>query len=311
MMLVMSTAILAVDLGKTGCRASLRIDGTERARADGPGAPGLAARDGVAAAQRAVTAVVREIDLRAMPFVLSVGAAGAASAPRARIEFARLLAGTPAVTAVAVTSDAVTAHAGALGGDPGVVLTAGTGAVVTAVDPTGRFTRIDGWGPLLGDEGSGGWIGLQGLRAALRGHDGRGPDTTLAAAAADQYGPLDTLPTLFGDHENHARLAAAFAPAVAAAAAADEVAAEIMGAAGHALGRAVLAAIDRGGLAAPVPYAVTGGLIELGAALWAPVDRILGGRVEYRTAHGHPIDGAALLGADTTTALEPLITRIS
>ncbi len=311
MMLVMSTAILAVDLGKTRCRASLRIDGTERARADGPGAPGLATRDGVAAAQRAVRGVLREINTRAMPFVLSVGAAGAASAPRARTEFARLLAGTPAVTAVAVTSDAVTAHAGALGGDAGVVLSAGTGAVVTAIDPTGRFARIDGWGPLLGDEGSGGWIGAQALRAALRCHDGRGPDTALAVAAAEHYGPLDMLPKLFGDHENPALFAAAFAPAVAAAARTDEVAADIVSTAGRALGRAVLAAIDRSALPAPVPYAATGGLLELGAALWAPVEHMLAGRVEHRTAHGRPIDGAALLGADTTTVLEPLVTRIS
>ncbi|MBF6174939.1 BadF/BadG/BcrA/BcrD ATPase family protein [Nocardia blacklockiae] len=307
----MTTALLAVDLGKSGCRASLRTADGEIARADGPGAPGLATADGVDAALRAIATVLGRIDGVTSPFVLSVGAAGAAAAPDARLRLARHLAELPGVAAVAVTSDAVTAHAGALGGEPGVVLAAGTGAVATAIDAAGRFTRVDGWGPLLGDEGSGGWIGVQGLRAALCCHDGRGPATALAAAAAEHYGPLDALPKLFGEHENPALLAARFAPAVAAAAATDQVAAGIMTAAAHALARAVRAAIARGGVPAPVPYAVTGGLIGLGTALWTPLDHALGTAVERRPARGHPIDGAALLGADTTTALEPLITRIS
>ncbi|MBB5911894.1 N-acetylglucosamine kinase-like BadF-type ATPase [Nocardia transvalensis] len=306
----MSNAVLAVDLGKTRCRASLRAGGGEKDSAEGPGAPGLASADGVGAAVRAIEGVLGEIDGAATDFVLSVGAAGAASAPEARDELARRLAGMRRVAGVAVTSDAVTAHAGALGGTPGVVLAAGTGAVVTAVDGAGVFTRVDGWGPLLGDEGSGGWIGVEGLRAALRSHDGRGPDTALAVAAAERYGPLDALPRLFGQHENPALLAAEFAPAVAACAESDETAADIMGAAGHALARAVLAAIKTSGLPTPAPYAVTGGLIELGAALSTPLNRALAGVVEPRAARGRPIDGAALLGTDTTTALEPLITRI-
>ncbi len=287
------------------------MDGRERRGAEGAGAPGLAAAQGVAAAHRAIGEVIARIDIPPTGFVLSVGAAGAASAPEAAADLARRLAGLPHATAVAVTSDAVTAHAGALAGEPGVVLAAGTGAVATAVDGAGRFTRVDGWGPFLGDEGGGGWIGAEGLRAALRCYDGRGPDTPLAAAAQARFGELGALPKLFGQHENPALLAADFAPAVAAAAAADPIAAGIMREAGQALARAVLAAIDRGGLPAPVPYAVTGGLIELGAALTDPLNHALADAVEYRTARGTPVDGAALLATDTATALEPLITRVA
>ncbi|MFD1271021.1 hypothetical protein ACFQ51_00920 [Streptomyces kaempferi] len=52
------TAVLAVDLGKTGCRAVLWTgpDGPEHPVREVPGAPGLAESDGVTAAVAAVTA---------------------------------------------------------------------------------------------------------------------------------------------------------------------------------------------------------------------------------------------------------------
>ncbi|MFC9894675.1 N-acetylglucosamine kinase [Nocardia sp. NPDC127579] len=306
----MTGDVLAIDLGKTGCRGSLRSDGRQRRFAEGAGAPGVAAATGVDTAERAIRAVVEQI-APATDFALSVGAAGAASAPEAAARLARRLAGLAGVRAVAMTSDAVTAHAGALGGAPGVVLAAGTGAVVTAVDDAGCFTRVDGWGPLLGDEGSGGWIGLEGLRAALRAHDGRAPGTALVEAVGSRYdiGPGD-LPRFLGQQENSASTAARFAPDVAAAAPTDATAAAIMTAAGRALGRSVLAAVERSGLRRPVPCALTGGLINLGATLLDPLDRVIAHATDRRTPLGSSIDGAALLAVDTSTALETLITRI-
>lgn len=306
----MTVHVLAIDLGKTRCRVSLRA-GSETGYAEGPGAAGLATADGVAAAEQAIRHVIDQIDTPATGFALSVGAAGAASAPEAAAQLAHLLADLPGVHSVAMTSDAVTAHAGALGGSPGVVLAAGTGAVVTAVDRAGRFTRVDGWGPLLGDEGSGGWIGLEGLRAALRAHDGRGPGTALAELVGRHYGiKLDELPKHLGQHANPALLAAGFAPVVAAAADTDAVAAAIMTAAGAALAHAVLAAIGRSGIDSPVPYAITGGLVKLGATLLGPLDGAIAHAVDRREPQGDPIDGAALLATSTTTALETLIVRI-
>ncbi|MFD6157723.1 BadF/BadG/BcrA/BcrD ATPase family protein [Nocardia sp. NPDC060256] len=308
----MTDHVLAIDLGKTGCRSSLRLDGRETRSADGPGAPGLAYAGGVAAAESAIRAVVDQLALTDTAFTLFIGAAGAAAAPDAAELLARALTDIPGAQAVAVASDAVTAHAGALGGAPGVVLAAGTGAVATAVDATGRFTRTDGWGPLLGDEGGGAWIGVEGLRAALRCYDGRDPHTELAAKAAEHYGVrLDELPKHLGQHENPALLAARFAPVVAATAATDDTAAAIMTAAGRALARTVRAAIDRSGLAAPVPYAITGGLANLGPALLDPLDAAIAQVIDRRTARGGPIDGAALLAVDTTTVLETLVVRIT
>lgn len=61
----------------------------------------------------------------------------------------------------------------------GIVILAGTGSIVFGLDRKGRSGRAGGLGYLLADEGSGYWLGHQALRAAVRGADGRGPQTAL------------------------------------------------------------------------------------------------------------------------------------
>lgn len=85
-------------------------------------------------------------------------------------------------------TDVVAAHAGAFSGQPGIVLSAGTGAICFGADETGEKFYADGWGPLLGDEGSGYWMGNEALRAVCRGLDGRGPKTRLIAPVLEQLG---------------------------------------------------------------------------------------------------------------------------
>lgn len=69
----------------------------------------------------------------------------------------------------------------------GVVVIAGTGSNALARGPRGEF-RAGGWGWVMGDDGSGFWIGRAGLRAALRSLDGRGPTTALWPALARALG---------------------------------------------------------------------------------------------------------------------------
>ena len=57
---------------------------------------------------------------------------------------------------------------------PAVVQIAGTGAL-TYVCSTEGFTRVSGWGPLLGDEGSGYDLALRALKKVCRMYDGREP----------------------------------------------------------------------------------------------------------------------------------------
>ncbi|MFF0494067.1 BadF/BadG/BcrA/BcrD ATPase family protein [Nocardia sp. NPDC004068] len=298
-----------MDLGKTSCRSSLRVGGREVRATTAAGTRGLADAEGGPAAFRAIERIIAGIDGAPTGLTVAVGAAGAWSAPTAAVELADRLVELPGVAAVAVASDAVTAHVGALGGHPGVVLTLGTGVVATVVGTGGELVRIDGWGPFLGDEGGGAWIGSAGLRAALRAFDGRGPHTVLAAEAVEEYGvPLTELPYVLGRHDNPPLLTARFAPVVAAAADTDAVAADIMTTAVGHLTATVHAAAEHCDLD-PVPCAIIGGLTNLGAPLLNPLDIAIARRVQRREPLGAPIDGAALLALDTATAVEKLVIR--
>jgi glucosamine kinase len=82
-----------------------------------------------------------------------------------------------------VVNDVVAAWAAATGARPGVGAIAGTGSNVFGVGHDGRSWRVGGWGHVLGDEGSGYWLGVEAIRAALRDRDGSGPQTALSAAA--------------------------------------------------------------------------------------------------------------------------------
>jgi N-acetylglucosamine kinase-like BadF-type ATPase len=67
---------------------------------------------------------------------------------------------------VRIVPDAQVAALGALDGQPGVRVLSGTGSIVVGHDGRGRWSRAGGFGPLLGDEGSGFWLGREWVRAA-------------------------------------------------------------------------------------------------------------------------------------------------
>jgi N-acetylglucosamine kinase-like BadF-type ATPase len=58
-------------------------------------------------------------------------------------------------------------------GQAGVLVIGGTGSNTLGRTSTGTLLTVGGWGPMLGDQGSGYWIGHQALRAALRAKDFR------------------------------------------------------------------------------------------------------------------------------------------
>lgn len=79
---------------------------------------------------------------------------------------------------IKVESDAPAAFRAALPEGDGIVVLAGTGSFAAGLWD-GQWLITGGWGPLLGDEGSGYWIGLQALRAVALAADERGPRTDL------------------------------------------------------------------------------------------------------------------------------------
>ena len=302
----MAETVLAVDLGKTGCRAAMWV-GRWGAHVKGPGAPGLASPNGVALAASAILAAVQRLvgGLRAARLDrvdrVCIGAAGAQAAPERAVLLAEHLAVLLPAGEVTVASDAVTSHAGAFSGDEGVVLAIGTGSVAFALR-NGATRQADGWGPWLGDEGSGAWIGLRGLRAAI---SAPGAGSSLGAAAERMFGSLELLPAAVSDAVTVAR----FAPEVARAAeAGDAVATTILReAAEHlaATARTASRLLDGG-----APCAVVGGLTRLSPLLMDRLETLIReASLTLVAAQGTALDGARLLATRRDLPHEAYVTR--
>jgi N-acetylglucosamine kinase-like BadF-type ATPase len=89
---------------------------------------------------------------------------------------------------VLVVNDALVALEAGAPGLPGVVVISGTGSIAYGRNAQGEAARAGGWGYVLGDEGSGYWIGRAALRAVLRESDQRGPKTALSPLLLAHFG---------------------------------------------------------------------------------------------------------------------------
>jgi N-acetylglucosamine kinase-like BadF-type ATPase len=89
---------------------------------------------------------------------------------------------------VLIVNDALVALEAGAPGAPGVVVISGTGSICYGRNGKGEAARSGGWGYVLGDEGSGYWIGRAALRAVLREADKRGPRTMLTALLLEHFG---------------------------------------------------------------------------------------------------------------------------
>ena len=83
-------------------------------------------------------------------------------------------------------SDILPVWFGGAGEDPAIVVIAGTGSIAYGCSKAG-FTRVGGWGPLLGDEGSGYDLGRRALQTAARMADGRIAENTAFLAEIQQH----------------------------------------------------------------------------------------------------------------------------
>ncbi len=181
---------IGVDGGGTRSRA-LVGDRECRELGAADGGPGLIDPADPRVAAVAVAGVAREAARQArvrLPArALWAGLAGAGN-ERGRAAVEEELRGAGLARRVVVGSDVEAAYADAFGEGPGVILVAGTGSVVRAEDPLGEVVMVGGWGALLGDEGGGYGIGLDGVRAVLRSADGREPPTDLTGALLSETG---------------------------------------------------------------------------------------------------------------------------
>lgn len=269
----MSLIVVGVDGGGSRTRAVVADEGgTELGRATGPG---CAVRPGEAAASaRVIVAAVREALVAAgledvVPQALCVGVAGVGR----EVERERLhgvLTESQVAEDVLVRPDAIVALDDAFGDGAGVLLIAGTGSVAYARGPTGTVARCGGWGPVIGDEGSGAWIGRRALSIVAAASDGREPETALVGAiltATELQGTGELIP--WAASASPAELAS-LAPAVAQAADAGDLRANALLAMAveelmlhvRTLGRQLF--VDE---RAHIPVALSGGLLHRGSPL--------------------------------------------
>jgi N-acetylglucosamine kinase-like BadF-type ATPase len=185
----MNGLFAGVDGGGSNTRVLITDEqGAEVATAESSGSairPGEASRSAAVireAVQRACAALENR-PLRA----LCVGVAGAGRDDERDTLQSALDADRLAATVIVLT-DAEIALEDAFGAGPGILLTAGTGSIAYGKGPTGMLARCGGWGPVIGDEGGGAWIGRRALGIAAASSDGREPESTLANALLASLG---------------------------------------------------------------------------------------------------------------------------
>lgn len=173
---------LGIDGGGTGCRAVL-ADASGQVLGRGEAGPANIASDfpgalgNILAATRLACGAQDLTTLAAGLGLAGANAAGVSDRLAQALPFAR----------IAIETDAITAVRGALGAADGIVAAIGTGSVFAA-QRSGQVRQIGGWGLVLGDEGSGAWIGRAILSAALRALDGFQPMTPLLATLIETQG---------------------------------------------------------------------------------------------------------------------------
>ena len=199
---------------------------------------------------------------------------------------------------LSIKTDGRIALEGAFNGGPGVVAVAGTGSVVMGKAPDGTTMSIGGWGRVIGDEGSGYFIGLEALKAVSREIDGRGESGRLRISLSSRFG-LETRERIIAAVYREKFDIPSVAPAVLDAAEnGDRAALGILDLAAREFSPQVVAAVDRLGLEGGTGIVMIGGLIDhdtIYARMLAEEIRKSSPAVNFRAPLNGPAHGALLL----------------
>jgi len=199
------------------------------------------------------------------PAAVCVGMAGVDRPNDARLMrsmLSRLCRGSHSL----VVNDALIALEAGAPNSPGIVIISGTGSIAYGRDAHGHAARAGGWGHVLGDEGSGFWLGRQALRAVLRAADQRGEPTALAERIKAHFGVAREQELVQPIYEGgmKPKVVAALAPIVGeVAAAGDPVATKIVSVGADELASAAASVARRLGLVeADIPLPLAGGIFQ-------------------------------------------------
>jgi N-acetylglucosamine kinase-like BadF-type ATPase len=203
---------------------------------------------------------------------------------------------------VVVVNDALIALAAGVGDAPGIVIIAGTGSIVYGRNARNEAARAGGWGHIIGDEGSGYWIGREVLAAVMRAADGRGPATRLTGDVLAHFNVTDLsrLPRIVYDREVPRISVGALGPIVQRASElGDAVASNILERAAEefvAAARSVATKLEMRG--DPFPFILAGGVFPVVPSLGYQVAKRLvevAPRSQVRLLEQEPAVGAVCL----------------
>jgi glucosamine kinase len=219
--------VVGADIGGTATRVAV-ADLSGRILSLATGGPGNPNAVGTAGSAAQICAVMSQA-LAGVDGDVSSVVIGLAGASRTDSDQGFLRAAVPERVLVqpVLVSDLAVAFSSATPRPRGYVILSGTGAVAGEIVEDVVVAQRDGWGWLLGDEGSGFWLGRAAVRATLRGLQegqplGRLQRGVLTAAGATDYPGL-----LRACYAATPTWLARFAPLVAAHCDADPAAAEI------------------------------------------------------------------------------------
>ena len=183
--------VVGVDIGGTSTRAVLASRSQILATAVGRGSNPISLGYDIALATWAEvirTAIATFVDVYGIDPVVEhcmVGGAGASSYPlESARAYARLQAASGSRRTPTLSSDVSVAFASATSSPEGLVIVAGTGAVAARVRGPEVLEFVDGNGWLVGDAGSGHWIGVEAARSVLASYQ-NGPSTLLRQLVVD------------------------------------------------------------------------------------------------------------------------------
>jgi len=200
---------------------------------------------------------------------VALGAAGAGR-PAERKGIAATLRRLAPHARISVDTDAGIALFGATMGKPGILVIAGTGSIVLGMGEDGAFARAGGWGLLLGDEGSGGALGREAVKAVLRAEDGREPRTRLRSAVLRHFKahtPSGMVAAIYRKPPAAREYAKLWPDLLAAARHGDRVASAILRSGGEQLAQAVEAVAARLVFSGTIPLILSGGVLSCDSLL--------------------------------------------